>query len=92
MGEKGQNAHDDDPNFNRRIITLMKKENLAKSKFSTPILMRVSFRFFRANFYFYSRTSIGFEFLVQDVNNRLDELGNEGITDPFESIYAIVFR
>lgn len=33
-----------------------------------------------------------FTHLVSDVNERLDELGDEGLTDPFESIYAIVFR
>lgn len=30
--------------------------------------------------------------LVGDVVTRLDELGDEGVTNPFESIVSIVFR
>lgn len=36
--------------------------------------------------------SKGLPYLMKDVRSRLDGLGSSGITDPFDSIYRIVFQ
>ncbi|THW45271.1 cytochrome P450 6A1 [Aureobasidium pullulans] len=73
----------DDHLFFRRLLGMTKKENFVKGMAASGGSHRTE-----------THESPGLQFLISDTTTRLDELAKDpkGLTDPFESIYGIVYQ